>query len=169
MTEAEYVALLEVVATIKFIVQLLSNMEIQVELLIKVYVDNVGTIFLANNQTTSDRTKHVDVQYHFIQEYIENGTVKILFIRSGENDADLFTKNVSSAIYLKHARKIVWSNENMSETDVVTTEQEGCQKGQSQDDMATHGLMSSCWNDLLAVKSVTLSTQPFLYLAYQLS
>ena len=142
-TEAEYVALSEVVATIKFIVQLLSDMEIQVELPIKVYVDNVGAIFLANNQTTSDRTKHVDVRYHFIREYIENGTVKILFIRSGENDADLFTKNVPSAIYTKHARKIVWSKENVSEKNVVTTEQEGCQKGPSQDDVATRDMTSS--------------------------
>ena len=57
-TEAEYMALSEVVKEMKFIVQLLQTMNIEVELPITVHVDNVGEIWLSNNRTTSDRTKH---------------------------------------------------------------------------------------------------------------
>ena len=56
-TEAEYMALSEVVKELKFIVQLLQTMNIEVELPITVYVDNVGAIWLSNNRTTSNRTK----------------------------------------------------------------------------------------------------------------
>ena len=57
-TEAEYMAFSEVVEELKFIVQFLQTMKIEVELPITVYVDNVGAIWLSNNRTTSDRTKH---------------------------------------------------------------------------------------------------------------
>ena len=48
-TEAEHVAVSEVVKEIKFLNQMLSSMEIKVPLPIKVQVDNVGAIWLANN------------------------------------------------------------------------------------------------------------------------
>ena len=44
----------EVVKELKFIVQLLQTMNIEVELPITVHVDNVGAIWLSNNRTTSD-------------------------------------------------------------------------------------------------------------------
>ena len=61
-TEAEYMALSEVVKELKFIAQLLQTMNIEVELPITVHVDNVGAIWLSNNHTTSDRTKHIDIR-----------------------------------------------------------------------------------------------------------
>ena len=51
-TEAEYMALSEVVKELKFIVQLLQTMNIEVELPITVYVDSVGAIWLSNNRVT---------------------------------------------------------------------------------------------------------------------
>ena len=61
-TETEYMALSEGVKELKFIVQLLQTMNIEVELPIAVYVDNVGAIWLSNSRTTSDRTKHIDIR-----------------------------------------------------------------------------------------------------------
>ena len=55
-TETAYMALSGVVKELKFIVQLLQTMNIEVELPITVYVDNVGAIRLSNNRTTSDST-----------------------------------------------------------------------------------------------------------------
>ena len=72
-TEAEYMALSEVVKELKFIVQLLQTMNIEVELPITVYVDNDGAIWLSNNRTTSDRTKHIDIRTSFMKEYQEDG------------------------------------------------------------------------------------------------
>ena len=106
-TEAEYVALSEAVREIKFITQVLESMNLQVGYPITVHVDNIGAIFLANNKTTSDRTKHVDIRHHFVREYIEDGTVKIVFVMSSQNDADIFTKNLPGEAYEKHAGKFL--------------------------------------------------------------
>ena len=43
-----------------------------------------------------------DCQYHFVRERIEDGFIKIVFVRSCENDGDIFTKNVNKDIYDKH-------------------------------------------------------------------
>ena len=90
-TEAEYMALSEVVKELKFIVQLLQTMNIEVELPITVHVDNVGAIWLSNNRTTSDRTKHIDIRTSFVKEYQEDGKIIIKFVKSEENEADIFT------------------------------------------------------------------------------
>ena len=61
-TEAKYVAVSEVVKEIKVLYQMLRSMEIKVPLPIKVQVDNVCAIWLANNSSVSERTKHVDLR-----------------------------------------------------------------------------------------------------------
>ena len=60
-TEAEYVTVSEVVKEIKFLYQLLMSMGVKVPLPIKIKVDNVGTIWLANNSGVSKQTKHIDI------------------------------------------------------------------------------------------------------------
>jgi hypothetical protein len=44
-----------------------------------VRVDNVGAIFFAENVTMSTRTHHVDMRYHFLTEFVEDGFIKIIF------------------------------------------------------------------------------------------
>ena len=53
-TEAEYVAISEVVKEIKFIYQLLESIDVKLSLPIKVRVDNIGAIWLANNSGISE-------------------------------------------------------------------------------------------------------------------
>ena len=72
---------------------------IKFKLPIKVHVDNIGAIYLAKKATTNNKTKHVDTRYHFVREYIEKGEVVIKFMRSGENDSDIMTKNMSPSFF----------------------------------------------------------------------
>ena len=106
-TEAEYMALSEVVKELKFIVQLLQTMNIEVELPITVYVDNVGAIWLSNNRTTNDRTKHIDIRTSFVKEYQEDGKIIIKFVKSEDNEADIFTKNTTIVIFQNHQKRLV--------------------------------------------------------------
>ena len=89
-TEAEYMALSEVVKELKFIVQLLQTMNITVELPITVHVDNVGTIWLSNNRNTGDKTKHLDIRTASVKEYQEDGKIIIKYVKSEDNDADIY-------------------------------------------------------------------------------
>ena len=67
--------------------------------------DNVGAIFLAYNNKNSQLTKHVDTRAHYVRQYVENGTVKIVFVKSDKNSADVYTKNVSGNIFELHGTK----------------------------------------------------------------
>ena len=130
-TEAEYMALSAVAKELKFIVQLLQTMNIEVELPITVYVDNVGEIWLSNNRTTSDRTKHVDTRTSFVKEYQEDGKIIIKFVKSEENEADILTKNTTNVIFHYHQMKLVWDktnveNEMNQELTQTENQQEGC-------------------------------------------
>jgi hypothetical protein len=100
--EAEFVALSEAAKEIKFVVMILESMGIIVELPIIVRVDNVGAIFMSENASTSSRTRHVDIRYHFVREFVEEGFIRIVFVRSEANISDEFTKNVSGDIYDAH-------------------------------------------------------------------
>jgi hypothetical protein len=115
-TEAEYFALSEVAKEIIFIKQVIESMGYKMSYPIIIKVDNVGAIYLANNYTTSQRTKHIDIRQHFVREFIEDGILKILFVKSEDNDADIYTKNTSEELFNKHARKNVEKVNNDNDT-----------------------------------------------------
>ena len=106
-SEAEYVALSEAAKEIKFVYYILRSLSIDVKMPIVVRVDNVGAIFMAENVSTSVRTRHVDTRYHFVREMIVDGFIKIVFVRTIDNDADVFTKNVNRETYDRHVGKFL--------------------------------------------------------------
>jgi hypothetical protein len=65
-SEAEYVALSEAGKEIKFISQALISLGMKVKYPIIVKVDNIGAIFMSENITATNRTRHIDARYHFV-------------------------------------------------------------------------------------------------------
>ena len=106
-TEAEWIALSEAVKEIIFVLQLLESLKIEVNLPITVRVDNTGAIFMAKNINTTSGTKHVDVRTKYVNEYCEDGVIKIIFVESANNDADIFTKNLGQELHNKHSNKLI--------------------------------------------------------------
>ena len=106
-SEAEWYALSEAVKEVIFVLHLLEDMKIKIELPITVHVDNVGTIFMSQNVTTSSRTKHIDTRTKFVREFQEDGVIKAVFVCSENNISDIMTKNVSSDLHRKHGGKLV--------------------------------------------------------------
>jgi hypothetical protein len=102
-TEAEYYAISETAKEIKFIFQILESIGIKIKLPIIVKVDNVGAIFMAENVTATKLTRHVDARYHYVREFIEEGFIQIIFVKSDDNKADGFTKNLKTELYEKHS------------------------------------------------------------------
>ena len=70
-----------------------------------VYVDNIGTIFMSNNVTTSSRTRHIRTQ--FVRDLVDNGVVEIVCVPSGQNGADILTKNVTSDLQARHSKILI--------------------------------------------------------------
>ena len=62
---------------------------------------------MSQNGSATSRTRHVDTRYHFVQEFVMSGFIKIIFVRSADNMADPFTKNVIGEVYDSHVKEFV--------------------------------------------------------------
>jgi hypothetical protein len=113
-SEAEYFAMSEAVKEVRFIVMVLESLGIQVTTPIIVKVDNVGAIFMAENVSATSRTKHIDTRYHFVREFVEEGFIKVIFVKTSENKSDMFTKNVSGEAYDDHIDNYIMDRNNIS-------------------------------------------------------
>ena len=68
---------------------------------IPINADNQGSIFIGSNPVQEQRTKHIDIHYHYVCECIKNEDIAVFFIEGKENPADMFTKNLPVAPFLK--------------------------------------------------------------------
>ena len=105
-TEAEYIGISDVTQELIFLIHILEFLKVNINLPVKVMVDNKGAIFLFENPVVK-RTKHIDTRYHIIREHIENGIVTVQFISSDENISDILTKNTSENIFEKHKKNLI--------------------------------------------------------------
>ena len=55
-------------------------------------VDNQDTIALAKNPVHQQRSKHIDVRYNILRDVVSDGVVKLCYVPSNENAADVLTK-----------------------------------------------------------------------------
>jgi KUP system potassium uptake protein len=77
----------------KFLSQLLNDFLVESSNPVNLYCDNQGTIALAKNPVQHQRSKHIDIRYHFIRQKILKGSVNVMYVTSNENVADIFTKS----------------------------------------------------------------------------
>jgi hypothetical protein len=64
-----------------------------------VFGDNQSTIAVSHNGVKGERTKHVDVKYHFVTETVERGDVTLKWVPTTEQQADIFTKALSAPVF----------------------------------------------------------------------
>ena len=76
-TEAEFRSVAHGICEVLWIKRLLKELKISNQLPIKVYCDNKATISIAHTLALHDKTKHVEVDKHFIKEKLENGLIAI--------------------------------------------------------------------------------------------
>jgi hypothetical protein len=72
---------------------------------VTIFEDNQGCIALSENPVFHKRTKHIDVRYHFIRERVANGEIKLTYIPTEHQLADLMTKALAKprTIILRNA------------------------------------------------------------------
>ncbi|GJZ16482.1 retrotransposon protein, putative, ty1-copia subclass [Tanacetum coccineum] len=93
-TEAEYMDLTEAVKEAIWLRGLLEELGVELNI-VAVNCDNQGAIHLSRNHVFHERTKHINVRYHFIREVSEAKTVKVLKVGTEHNVADALTKVVT--------------------------------------------------------------------------
>ena len=65
----------------------------------KLFCDNKAAIDISENPIQHDRTKHVEVDRHFIKEKLEKEIISITHVRSEDQLADILIKEVSTEIF----------------------------------------------------------------------
>ncbi|KAJ0625451.1 putative RNA-directed DNA polymerase [Helianthus annuus] len=72
----------------------------------RIMCDNKAAIQISENPVQHDRTKHVEVDRHFIKEKLESGILELPFVRSEDQLADILTKAVNERIFSKCLNKL---------------------------------------------------------------
>ena len=92
--EAEFRAVAQGICEVIWIRRILQELKVSEVLPMKLYCDNKAAISIAHNPVLHDRTKHVEVDKHFIKEKIEGGVVCMTYVPTRDQVADLLTKSL---------------------------------------------------------------------------
>lgn len=99
--EAEYIGLATATQESMYLTQLLSGMDNSDYTCTKMFGDNQGAIALSKNPVNRQRSKHIDVRYHFIRDVISKGKMDIVYCPSEDMAADILTKPVAKCRIVK--------------------------------------------------------------------
>jgi hypothetical protein len=98
--EAEYRAVAHVVAECCWIRQLLQELHRPLRSATVVFCDNVSAIYMSTNPVQHRRTKHIEIDIHFVREKVSLGEVRVLHVPSALQFADIMTKGLPSSLFL---------------------------------------------------------------------
>jgi hypothetical protein len=71
-----------------------------------VYGDNAASLFLAQNNSVGQRTKHIDIQHRFLHDLVMKELVELRHVRTENNTSDVNSKNTLTETHLKHAERL---------------------------------------------------------------
>ncbi|KAJ0478883.1 putative RNA-directed DNA polymerase [Helianthus annuus] len=97
--ESEFRGIVKGITEILWLKKLMNEIGFPLKLPTQLMCDNKAAIKISENPVQHDRTKHVEIDRHFIKEKIEDGTVELPFIRSEEQLADILTKAVATKTF----------------------------------------------------------------------
>ena len=92
--EAEFRAMAQGICEIIWIRGILNELRVKFTAPMKLFCDNKSAISIANNPVQHDRTKHVEIDRHFIKEKLERGEICMPFVPTSEQLADVLTKGL---------------------------------------------------------------------------
>lgn len=104
--EAEYVAASWCVCHAIWLRNLLGELEQQQLGATEIRVDNKSAIELARNPVNHERSKHIDIRFHFIRDHVKEGSVKLVHVASRDQVADIFTKPLPMILFDNYKKLI---------------------------------------------------------------
>ena len=83
-----------------------ADIGFQLHVLPQIRCDNISAISLASNLVFHARTKHVEIDYHFIREKVLLGQISVQHVSTLSQIVDIFTKSLPTARFLSLADKL---------------------------------------------------------------
>lgn len=103
--EAEYMALSDAARTAIWFRYLLEELDIFPEGPTVIQCDNQAAIFTSSNPTTSPRSKHIAIRYHFVRErVVETKELQVQYVQTNKQVADIFTKSLKNVAQFQELR-----------------------------------------------------------------
>ena len=93
--EAEFRAIAQGICELIWLVRLMEDLQLPLTKPIKLYSDSKSTICIVNNPVQHNRMKHVRIDRSFIQREIKEGDIKLTYIPTAEQVADVLTKSIT--------------------------------------------------------------------------
>ena len=94
--EAEYIARSTVVSNAVWIKHFVDSLKLDThDRPVNVFCDNKSVISLIKSRANSSKGKHIDVNYHYIQDIVKRGEIKVYFVPSAEMMTDPMTKGLT--------------------------------------------------------------------------
>jgi hypothetical protein len=97
--EAEYRAVAHAVAECCWLRQLLQDLQVSLASATVVFCDNVSAVYMAANPVHHRRTKHIEIDIHFVREKVALGQVRVLHVPSTHQFADIMTKGLPVQLF----------------------------------------------------------------------
>ena len=98
--EAEYHAVAHTVAECCWLRQLLQELHRPLSSATLIYCDNVSAIYMSSNPVQHRRTKHIEIDIHFVREKVSLGEARVLHVPSALQFADIMTKGLPTQLFL---------------------------------------------------------------------
>jgi hypothetical protein len=87
------------VAEASWLRQLLAELHSPLRRATVVYCDNISAVYLSTNPVQHQRTKHVEIDLHFVRDRVAIGEVRVLHVPTTSQFADIFTKGLPSSTF----------------------------------------------------------------------
>lgn len=104
--EAEYMAMSDAAGEAMYLRQLLKDLGYRQRGPTTLHEDNQGAIAMGENSTSSGRTKHIDVRYHYTREKIEKKKICLEYVPTQDQLADILTKPLQRVKLVELRRKV---------------------------------------------------------------
>nr|GEX12202.1 ribonuclease H-like domain-containing protein [Tanacetum cinerariifolium] len=101
--EAEYQGVANAVAETCWLCNLLHELHTPLSTATLVYCDNVSAVYLSSNPVQHQRTKHIEIDIHFVRDLVSTGRIRVLHVPSHYQYADIFTKGLPTAFLTSFA------------------------------------------------------------------
>jgi hypothetical protein len=103
-TEAEYIAATKCCTQVEWMKQTLKDIKVIFEETIVIHCDNTSAISMSKDPVQHSKVKHIPIKFHYLRKQATNKNIKLEYIPTKEQVADIFTKPLNREVF-EHLRK----------------------------------------------------------------
>ena len=106
LAKAKYGSMAAITCKLTQLRYLLQDLHVYHHELARLFCDNQATIYITTNLVYHERTKHIKLDCHTIRERIQNGEIETVYVQTGKQVVDIFTKPLGQIAFKFHLNKL---------------------------------------------------------------